>query len=178
MLPFKTMTPIESTLLAYLFLKGVPSKKETLKKVLGVTTEELIPIIAKLNETLRLLPFSLLENETDLELTLNSAMTELLDPYIKKEKEGELTQATLQTLTIIAYLNNPSKYEISYIRGVASNQSIAALLARGLIEETTADTFTLSLSALSHLGVTKKEELPSFQEIRKGFLEKIHNAIS
>lgn len=178
MLLFKTMTQAESTLLAYLFLKGVPSRKETLKKVLNISSEELLLAIVKLKEALNTLPFSLLENESEVELTLNSSMTESLSPYIKIEKEGDLTQATVQTLTVIAYLDNPSKYEISYIRGVASNQSIGTLLARGLIEETGSEKYTLSLEALSHLGVTTKEELPSFQEIRAGFLEKIHNAIS
>ncbi len=172
------MNKHESFVLSFLFIRGGPTKKELLQKVLSVNKEELTEILTHLKTSFENLPFAIIENDEEIELTLNKEMTEVLDPYLKREKEADLTPSTLQTLTIIAYLDKPSKFDISFIRGVSSAQSIGTLLAKGLIEEFETDTYSLSLEALSHLGVEKKEDLPDFVSVRKSFQEKIHNAIS
>ena len=46
-----------------------------------------------------------------------------------------LSQAALETLAIVAYLQPVSRPEIARIRGVASESAVATLTERGLIEE-------------------------------------------
>jgi segregation and condensation protein B len=49
--------------------------------------------------------------------------------------ERGLTQAALETLSIVAYLGPCSRPEIARIRGVAADSAVAGLLERGLISE-------------------------------------------
>ena len=46
-----------------------------------------------------------------------------------------LSQASLETLSIVAYLGPVSRPEIARIRGVAADSAVAGLLERGLIAE-------------------------------------------
>ncbi len=49
--------------------------------------------------------------------------------------ERGLSQASLETLAIVAYLGPVSRPEIARIRGVAADSTVASLLERGLIGE-------------------------------------------
>jgi segregation and condensation protein B len=49
--------------------------------------------------------------------------------------ERGLSQAALETLSIVAYLGPCSRPEIARIRGVAADSAVAGLLERGLISE-------------------------------------------
>ena len=49
--------------------------------------------------------------------------------------ERGLSQASLETLAIVAYLGPCSRPEIARIRGVAADSAVAGLLERGLISE-------------------------------------------
>ena len=49
--------------------------------------------------------------------------------------ERGLSQAALETLSIVAYLGPCSRPEIARIRGVAADSAVAGLLERGLITE-------------------------------------------
>lgn len=96
--------------------------------------------------------------------------------YIKKlalnEDEKQLTNSTMETLSIIAYKQPVTRIEIDSIRGVKSNSSINTLLNRGLIKELgkldkigrpiiygTTDEF------LRVFGLEKIEMLPNLNEI-------------
>jgi chromosome segregation and condensation protein ScpB len=73
---------------------------------------------------------------------------------------------------LVAYLGNPTREEISYIRGVQSSQSVRTLTVRGLISRT-GEKCSLTSDAMRHLGITKVEELPDYENIHKNFLEKL-----
>jgi len=50
-------------------------------------------------------------------------------------RPGQLSQAALETLAIIAYRQPITRPEIEAIRGVRAESAIASLIDRGLIEE-------------------------------------------
>ena len=54
---------------------------------------------------------------------------------IERPAERGLSQAALETLSIVAYLGPCSRPEIARIRGVAADSAVAGLLERGLIAE-------------------------------------------
>ncbi|SHK06032.1 SMC-Scp complex subunit ScpB [Tepidibacter formicigenes] len=103
------------------------------------------------------------------------------EEYIRKifepKKKKSLTQATLETLTIIAYKQPITKVEIEEIRGVKCDKAIGTLLEYNLIKEAgrlnkigkpiiykTTDEF------LKLFGLEKIEELPpinNFEEINE-----------
>lgn len=173
-----SMNEASSKIFAFLFLVGTPSSKDTILKACDLNKEELKGVISLLKESLKTLPFTLIESETEVQLVLTEQMTSYFDPFIKKAREETLTAATLQTLTIIGYLGMASKYEISFVRGVSSTQSISTLLSKSLIEEVEQDRYSLSVEALSHLGIIKKEDLPDFEKTHEEFIQKIKNASS
>jgi len=54
---------------------------------------------------------------------------------LARPRASSLTPAQAETLSIVAYLQPVSRPEVARIRGVASESATAALLDRGLIEE-------------------------------------------
>jgi segregation and condensation protein B len=95
-----------------------------------------------------------------------------VESFWKEELKGELTPAALQVLTLVAYMGEPTREQISYIRGVQSSQSIRTLTVRGLLTRT-GEVCVLSLDACKQLGITKPEELPDYETIHKELTEKI-----
>ena len=59
---------------------------------------------------------------------------ELLARLVRSKIKKRLSQASLETLSIIAYKQPVSKPEVEQIRGVNSNEIMNALLEKGLIE--------------------------------------------
>ncbi len=172
------MNEAQSKILAFLFLQGNPTRTETAMKACELSLEEFNSAILGLKYSLESLPFTLIQSDTEVQLMLTTGMTTYFDAFIKKARDESLTPSTLQTLTIIGYLGTASKYEVSFVRGVASTQSISTLLSKSLIDEVGGDRYTLSTEALSHLGITRKEDLPDFQKITTEFTQKIKNASS
>src|SRR5690625_8000813 len=91
--------------------------------------------------------------------------------YYKKLLQGprssRMTQATLETLAIIAYKQPITKTEIEEIRGVNSDYAVQTLLARSLIEKIgRKDTvgrpvlYATSKEFLTYFGLTSLEDLP------------------
>jgi segregation and condensation protein B len=54
---------------------------------------------------------------------------------VERPVQRGLTQASLETLAIVAYLEPVSRPEIARIRGVAADSAVAGLVERGLIAE-------------------------------------------
>jgi segregation and condensation protein B len=54
---------------------------------------------------------------------------------VERPVQRGLTQASLETLAIVAYLGPVSRPEIARIRGVAADSAVAGLVERGLIAE-------------------------------------------
>jgi segregation and condensation protein B len=83
--------------------------------------------------------------------------------------ERGLSQAALETLSIVAYLGPCSRPEIARIRGVASESATATLHERGLIEEHGRSQFGAVLYRTSDLflklfGLDSLKALPSVSE--------------
>jgi len=57
----------------------------------------------------------------------------------EKPAQRNLSQASLETLAIVAYLGPCSRPDIARIRGVAADSAVASLLERGLIVESGRD---------------------------------------
>lgn len=94
----------------------------------------------------------------------------VVQKFIKEETEGELTKASLETLTIIAYRGPVYRAEIEQIRGVNCSIILRNLLIRGLIESRE-DTkkmqtmYNISFDFLRFLGISNSKELPNFETL-------------
>ena len=68
------------------------------------------------------------------QLATKPDFTSFLENFIKEEFKENLTPASLETLSLIAYLGPVSRAQIDYYRGVNSTFILRSLLIRGLVE--------------------------------------------
>ncbi|MDF1488016.1 SMC-Scp complex subunit ScpB [Tessaracoccus caeni] len=90
----------------------------------------------------------------------------LIESWLVSEQRAKLSQAALETLAVIAYLQPVSRGRIAGIRGVNVDGVVKTLLVRGLIQEagedpvTGAATFGTTSLFLQKLGLNELSELP------------------
>lgn len=159
-------------LVTLLYLSGDAILVKTLASMLQVTEDEVTASIPELEKALLGVGLGLLVAKDGLMIVTHPSQSTLVETFWKKELEGELTPATLQVLTLVAYLGTGTREEVSYIRGVQSAQSIRTLSVRGLITKT-GEVLTLTGDALKQLGVTSVNQLPEYETIHKDLREKL-----
>ncbi len=156
---------------AILFAAGEALSKKRLASVIGITPQTLQQAIDALRSELSNRGLSIVETETDVELRTNAAASELVKKLRENELSRDLGKAGLETLALILYRKGATRHEIDWVRGVNSSQTIRSLLLRGLIEKTEnpedarRPRYQATVDALSHLGVSRREELPDYEEL-------------
>jgi len=96
----------------------------------------------------------------------NPEFDSVVQRFILDGQQARLTQASLETLAVVAYRQPVSRARISAVRGVNVDGVMRTLLARGLIEETGFDgetgahLYRTTTYFLERLGVTSLDELP------------------
>lgn len=90
-----------------------------------------------------------------------------VERYVLAGKSGRLTQASLETLAVVAYKQPISRQEISDIRGVNADGAVRSLVARGYIEEVARDEgpgqavlYGTTTLLLERLGLDDLSQLP------------------
>lgn len=155
-----------------LFLSGEPMKIDSLATLLATTKEDIEKHIDEVGNALTGIGLSLLKSSDGLSIVTQSIQAPLVEAFWKEELQGDLTPATLQVLTLVAYMGAPTREEISYVRGVQSSQSIRTLTVRGLISRN-GEVCTLTGDAMKELGVTKVDELPDYEVLHTSIVEKL-----
>lgn len=90
----------------------------------------------------------------------------VISAYVLEGQHGKLSQAALETLAVIAYLQPASRSRISAVRGVNVDGVVRTLLARDLIAETGRDPmsgavlFTTTPYFLERMGLSSLDDLP------------------
>lgn len=159
-------------LVTLLYLSGEPLSIQALSSLLGISPAEIEKHVDELENALKGIGLSLLRSAEGLSIVTDASQASLVETFWKAELEGDLTPATLQVLTLVAYLGAPTREEISYIRGVQSSQSIRTLTVRGLISRQ-GEVCTLTGDALKQLGVVKVEDLPDYDALHASLREKL-----
>lgn len=91
---------------------------------------------------------------------------DLLSRWVISGQQNKLTQAALETLSVIAYLQPISRARVSAVRGVNVDGVVRTLLARDLIteqgadEQTGATLFATTDYFLERMGIASLDELP------------------
>lgn len=159
---------------ALLFVEGGEMKKTEVMRILDIDIDELTNISGTLTHVLSGHGITLVQSETTLALRSSQEVASFIKELHEKALEGDLGKAALETLSILFYKGSTGKSEIDYIRGVNSSTTIRALLVRGLIERSkngSAYVYKPTINALSFLGITKTQDLPEFEKIRKELKE-------
>jgi segregation and condensation protein B len=177
-----TETHLQRHIEAYLFFKGEPVTIKEISKDLKVTEDEIKSALESLGHTHVAEKRGIVVVQYDGVVTLGTHpdTSDVITELTKEELQRDLGKSALETLTIILYQGPITRSKIDHIRGVNSNFILRNLLMRGLVSrvpdpsDERSFVYTPSLDLLTHLGVTKIEELPEYESVGitlKSFVE-------
>lgn len=167
---------LEAKLEAFLFLYGEPVGIHKLAKELGVEIEDVSRAANSLSERLSQSDESGLNViifDNRVQLATKPELKPLLTKIAVEELVSPLTPASLETVSIIAYLGPCNRSLIDYIRGVNSTFILRSLMVRGLVERkpdpkrANAFLYQVSFDFLRHMGITKPKELLDYEKYRE-----------
>ncbi|MEX1255292.1 MAG: SMC-Scp complex subunit ScpB [Dehalococcoidia bacterium] len=162
-----------------LFVAEEPQEIGALSKSLGVPRQRIERAIEQLVESVngRGLLIQRLGDRVQLATAPDAA------PYIERFLEvthGRLSRAALETLAIIAYRNPITRARIESVRGVNSDQSVATLQARGLVEEVGRAPgpgrpvlFGTTVRFLEYFGLQRLDDLPPLPAIEEDGMDSL-----
>lgn len=165
---------LKSTIESLLFTAGHPVAVKKLADILETGEADIDNILKELSEDYE-------KNERGLRLVFFDGKVQLVaSPYsietvkklIKSDFEEDLSSAALETLAIISYRGPISRAAIENLRGVNCSFILQSLAIRGLIdrknnpEDGRSYIYSITFDFLKHLGLTKLEDLPNFNELK------------
>ncbi|MES2216554.1 MAG: SMC-Scp complex subunit ScpB [Patescibacteria group bacterium] len=171
--PTKIDFSLSAQLEAILFWKAEPVSIKKLATLLNVGPESIKEGLAELNEKLQGRGLTLVQTDDEVMLGTTKEFSSLIEQLTKEELTRDLGKAGLETLSIVLYQGPISRADIDYIRGVNSQFILRNLLIRGLVERVDNPTdarsflYQTTLQLLSHLGISKREDLPEFTKVRE-----------
>ena len=129
------MSPLARLLESLLFLAPEPVSVEDLADAAQADEEAVRRALRELAGTLDDRGVVLREVAGGFQLASHPDAEEAARRLLARPRSSALTPAQAETLAIVAYLQPVSRPEVARIRGVASESATAALVERGLIEE-------------------------------------------
>ncbi len=166
------MTNLTSALESILFVASKPLTIQSLARALEVSEGDIEGALTHIGEKFTgISGIHYLRVEDRIQLVTNPENALMVEKFTARDILGELTRAQLETLTVIGYRGPITRPEIEEIRGVNCAVILRTLLIRDLIDEqeskeSVLPLYTLSISALRHLGVSRVEDLPDYDQIR------------
>jgi segregation and condensation protein B len=165
---------------ALLFIHGEPLTYNKIAAVLDVEKETVERLVGELKEKLEDADrgLQLISDREKVQLATKPEFNAILERFVKEEISEDLSAASVEALSIIAYLGPISRAKLEYLRGVNSIVILRSLMIRGLIERfadpehPAAFLYRPTFDLIKHLGIKEKEALPQyekFQELLKVF---------
>lgn len=169
---------------ALLFIHGEPITFKKIVAVLDISMEDCEALVVEMKKTL--------ENEgrglqlvvggtgadRKVQLATKPEFNTILENFVREELSEDLTPASLEALSIIAYLGPISRAKLEYLRGVNSIVILRSLMIRGLIERMpdpehpAGYLYQPTFDLMKQLGLQGREDLPEyhkFQDLLKVF---------
>lgn len=127
----------ESIIEAILFAAGRPVERKEIMLSLEVSEEEVDKLISNMQEEYKSenRGIEIIKINNSYQLCTKKDVYEYIYPVLDKRSKPRLSQASLETLAIIAYNPRITRAEIEDIRGVSADACVYKLLEYGLIEE-------------------------------------------
>ncbi|MBQ6374290.1 MAG: SMC-Scp complex subunit ScpB [Clostridia bacterium] len=163
------MENLSAVIEAILFVSGDPVRTDALAHALDLTVSELEEALSALSDHLALEGRGIQLNRSGntVFLSICPKYARQVEAFLQPLQKQPLSQAVLETLSIIAYRQPVTKGDIEAVRGVKCDYSVQSLLNKGFIEERgrretlgrpilygTTDKF------LQHFGMESLDDLP------------------
>lgn len=156
---------------------------EELSFLLGLSTAKTYEALTALKERYesdKQTALNILEVGNHFILSTKKSFAPLLKKYAQSPISNSLSQAALETLSIVAYKQPISRVEVDEIRGVQSAGSMQKLVARQLIEEKgrvdgpgRAILYGTTAYFMDYFGLKSLEELPDIQQMEEEIAEEL-----
>lgn len=167
---------LKSIIEGLLFAFGDPLEDKEISKVVNISVKDVNKYLQEMkvefdeqNRGIRIIKIN-----NSYQLSTRPEHYDFIKAVVISRNQRNLSNASLETLSIIAYKQPITKMEIDEIRGVKSDKSIETLMQRKLIREIgrldrpgkpilygTSDEF------LKFFGIECIEDLPNIEELRK-----------
>lgn len=164
---------IKSAIESILFISGEPIKVSGLAKIIAASKPEIENAIMLLQNDYA--PGNrgliIIKKEDSIQMATSPDNAELIEKLVKSEIQENLSRASLEVLSIVAYRGPISRIAIEAIRGVNCSFTLRALLMRGLVERTDNPgdkrgyLYKISFDFLKKLGLDSIEKLPDFETL-------------
>lgn len=129
-----TLSP-SALLETLLFVSSGPVSASRLAKALEITPNAVKKLLAELEADYQQRGLRLQWNDNAVQLTTAPEASEVIERFLGLELTTRLSQAALEVLAIIAYMQPVTRPQVDQIRGVNSDGALRTLLSKGLLEE-------------------------------------------
>lgn len=160
---------VEGALEAILMIVDEPVSPVLLAQVLETPTEQIVAALEKLsaeyNDQGR--GFELREVAGGWRFYTRAEWAPFVEKFVLDGQQARLTQAALETLSVVAYRQPVSRARVSAVRGVNVDAVMKTLVSRGLVEEAGTEhesgaiLYRTTSYFLERLGLRSIEELPA-----------------
>lgn len=163
------MATLKSKLESLLLTAGEPMAADRLAKLSGEKAVAVGEALEELQREYAKRGIRILSNQGMWQFGTAPENSRVIEGLIKSEFGEELSKASMETITVIAYKGLITRAEIEHIRGVSSSFTLQKLLLRGLVErmENPKDArsylYAISIEFLKYLGVERREDLPEWE---------------
>lgn len=166
---------IKEQIESILLLGGDEIKIRDLSKFFSISIDRILEILEVLKKERFNTGINIEINEEVVYLITNPRCGEIINLYFKQDiKPKKLSNAALETLSIIAYRQPVTKSDIESIRGVSIDRVIQNLEERKFVrvcgkKETIGkpNLYEVTDKFLGYLGVESVEELPQYEEMKE-----------
>jgi len=118
-----------------LFVSSGPAPVSRLAKAVEMTPNAVKKLLRQMEEDYQERGLRLQWNDNAVQLTTAPEASEAIERFLGLELTARLSQAALEVLAIIAYMQPITRPQVDQIRGVNSDGALRTLLSKGLLEE-------------------------------------------
>ncbi len=165
---------LELILEGLLFATGESYTVSELARLVSKDVDEIEEALSDLELSLSERGIKLLRLEEKVTLVATKEVAPLVEALKKAELSSPLSQAALDTLSLVLYCAPIEKRHIDHIRGVDSRTMLRTLRSRDLITEIKKDSrvvYNPTIKLLRFMGLESVEEMPDYESERKTLLE-------
>lgn len=115
-------------------------------------------------------------------LVTDPIFTETITRFLNEELRHDLSEAAIETLSIITYKQPITRMEIEEIRGVNADQIVRNLMIRGLVAEVGRREsagrpilYGTTMEFLQYFGLTSEDEIPAFVPPEQELFKNVDN---
>lgn len=158
---------VKRSIEAILMVVDEPVTELVLAQVLELPVQEIEPLLNELVESYTERGFTLKKINGGWRFYSHTECAAIVEKFVLDGQQSRLTQAALETLSVVAYRQPVSRARVSAIRGVNVEAVMKTLLTRGLVEEsgleheTGAILYTTTSYFLERLGLNSLDDLPA-----------------